>query len=123
MSFIKPLSIEQIFAKFNTNGGEEIDEQEANNAKNINIFQGFKVEKGMKLEDFERENAEIYRQYEESNSEGFAKNVLDNELFSRGKKEQVAEILKEIANNTLERAKRMSDEAAKNILPFGFNEE
>ena len=38
MSFIKPLSIEQIFAKFNTNGGEEIDEQEANDAKNINIF-------------------------------------------------------------------------------------
>jgi len=124
MSFIynKPLSIEQVFAKFNTNGGEEIDEHEANNAKNIKIFQGFKVEKDMKFEDFERENLEVYRQYEELATENWAKSVLKNKYSTDTDKVIAEKLLQEIADNTLKRAEEQASADVKSPKPnFGID--
>lgn len=71
MGFIynKPLSMEQIFSMYNSNGGDKIDKEEVANAKNIKIFQGFQVQEGWTLEDFERENLETYKRYEDINTE------------------------------------------------------
>lgn len=68
MGFIynKPLSIEQVFSLYNTNGGNSIDSEEAKNAKNVSIFNGrFIVEEGMTLEQFEAKNLETYTEYEQ----------------------------------------------------------
>lgn len=56
--------MEQIFSMYNSNGGDKIDKEEVANAKNIKIFQGFQVQEGWTLEDFERENLETYQLYE-----------------------------------------------------------
>ena len=74
MGFIynKPLSLEQIFSVFNNKGGDKIDKEEAANAKNVSIFNGFIVEENMTLEDFEEKNLETYKKYEELNTKAWA---------------------------------------------------
>ena len=66
MGFIysKPLSIEGVFSKFDTNGNGRISKEEAKAAKNTDIFTSFKVKNGMTLEKFENTNKDVYAQYE-----------------------------------------------------------
>ena len=67
MGFIysKPLSIEGVFSKFDTDGDGKISKKEAKAAKNMDVFTGFKVQKGMTLEAFESQNLDVYTQYEQ----------------------------------------------------------
>ena len=76
MGFIygKPLSIEQIFSKFDKNNDGKIDgkEAEANKEPKTNsIFNDFQVEEGMTLEEFEKINLDRYKQYEAIATEHF----------------------------------------------------
>ena len=66
MGFIynKPLSIEDVFSKFDKDGNGQISAEEKRSAENMAIFTNFKVRKNMTLETFEKENRDVYSQYE-----------------------------------------------------------
>ena len=83
--FGKPLSIEQIFAKFNTNGNGRIDKDEAENAKNVSLFSHFVVEEGMTIEEFEKKNLETYKVYEKSSTEAWnkQKSEIEESIFKK----------------------------------------
>ena len=102
MGFIynKPLSIEQIFSMFNINGGDKIDKEEAANAKNISIFNGFIVEENMTLETFEEKNLETYKKYEELNTKAYAEQYKDSDI--KQWKENAIKTLEELKKKELE---------------------
>lgn len=66
MGFIytRPLSIEGVFSKFDTDRDGKISKEEAKAAKNMDVFTSFKVKNGMTLENFENKNKDVYAQYE-----------------------------------------------------------
>ena len=70
MGFIytKPLSIEGIFAKFDTDGDGKISADEKKAAKGMDVFTSFKINKGMTLEKFESKNRDTYARYEQAST-------------------------------------------------------
>ncbi len=142
MGFIynKPLSLEQIFSMYNSKGGEKIDTEEVANAKNIKIFQGFQIQEGWTLEDFERENIETYKLYEELATRAWTeqqKNTHINYIRVHfGIKEGSADDIKDgesvedferrlcqkEGQKLYQEAKEKEQEAIKKIVqPFGLN--
>ena len=75
MGFIyqKPLSMEGVFSKFDTDGNGTISKQEAKAAKNMDIFTNFKVKKDMTLDAFESANKDVYSSYERLATEAYNK--------------------------------------------------
>ncbi len=69
----KPLSIEEVFSKFDTDHSGTIDKKEAKDAKSIEIFKNFKVKKGMTLDVFEKKNLNSYAKYEQEATEAYKK--------------------------------------------------
>ena len=110
MGFIynKPLSIEQIFSMFNKNGGEKIDKEEAANAKNVSIFNGFIVEENMTLEAFEEKNLETYKKYEELNTKAYAEQNKDSDI--KQWKDDAAKVLAELQEKQLKELEKEEKE-------------
>ena len=71
MGFIysKPLSIEGVFAKFDTDRNGTISHREYNAAQQTDIFTSFKINKNMTLFEFETFNRETYANYEKNMTE------------------------------------------------------
>ena len=67
----KPLSIEAIFSKYDTNHDGKIDKKEVKSAKNIEHFDGFKVKNGMTLDVFEKKNGKAYAKYEQAATDAY----------------------------------------------------
>ena len=123
MGFIynKPLSMEQIFSMYNSNGGDKIDKEEVANAKNIKIFQGFQIQEGWTLEDFERENLEAYSRYEELSTEAWAKQQKENGV-TPDEREKADQILNELHNHQMEKLEKLQADNMKRMTPqFGLN--
>ena len=123
MGFIynKPLSMEQIFSMYNSKGGDKIDKEEVANAKNIKIFQGFQVQEGWTLEDFERENLEAYSRYEELSTEAWAKQQKENGV-TPDEREKADQILNELHNHQMEKLEKLQADNMKRMTPqFGLN--
>ena len=123
MGFIynKPLSMEQIFSMYNSKGGDKIDKEEVANAKNIKIFQGFQIQEGWTLEDFERENLEAYSRYEELSTEAWAKQQKENGV-TPDEREKADQILNELHNHQMEKLEKLQADNMKKMTPqFGLN--
>ena len=90
MKFVynKPLSIEQLFSMINKNGGEKIDKEEADLAKNVSIFKGFIVEENMTLQDFEAKNRNMYSWYERSEAPIVSGDKFESESDNKTVKEE-----------------------------------
>ena len=124
MGFVynKPLSMEQIFSMFNKNGGNKIDKEEVANAKNIKIFEGFQIQEGWTLEDFERENLETYSRYEELTTEAWAKQQKENGTTAE-EREKAGQILKELHNHQMEKLEKLQNDDIKETVPkFGIDD-
>ena len=125
MGFVynKPLSMEQIFSMFNKKGGDKIDKEEVANAKNIKIFEGFQIQEGWTLEDFERENSETYSRYEELTTEAWAKQQKENGITAE-EREKASQILNELHNHQMEKLEKLQKDNCKEMVPkFGIDNE
>ena len=78
MGFIytKPISIEEVFSKFDTNHDGKISGKEAKNAKKMDVFTNFKVKKGMTLQTFESTNTDVYARYEKFSTDAYNKQEI-----------------------------------------------
>lgn len=86
MSFMysKTLSVEELFAKFDTNHDGKIDKNEKKFAKEQNLFSDFKIKSGMTLDKFEKKNLEVYKKYELANTSAYSKQQsMIDEAFKR----------------------------------------
>jgi len=102
MSFIysKTLSVEELFAKFDTNHDGKIDKNEKKFAKEQNLFPDFNIKSGMTLDKFEKKNLEVYKKYELANTSAYSKQQsMIDEAFKRlneFENEELDEIEKEL---------------------------
>ena len=130
MGFIysKPLSIEEVYSKFDTNGDGKISRKEAKAAKNMDIFTNFKINKGMDLQTFESENRDVYSIYEQGVTTAYKKqvekvqsemlNLTENEMaYLNGAEKELAQEKQEIEDKLM-----LRNEAKKAGIPFSSEE-
>ena len=93
----------------------------AANAKNIKIFQGFQIQEGWTLEDFERENLETYKRYEELATEVWAKEQKENGITPEERK-KAGQILNELHNRQIKKLEELQADDIKMTPKFGIDD-
>ena len=107
MGFIytKPLSIEGVFSKFDTNGDGIISSEEKKAAKNMDVFTSFKLKNGMTSETFENENRNKYARYEQAATHAYDKQKARINSWLDAKQEEM-DILKDYELAELDRMEK-----------------